>query len=86
MNKQRIFSITGLFGAIIVLSLSVPLHHQTENTSEPNWTPPRITDGQLDIQGMWNSADAVHTPLKLPDDSEHHKPTAENNNVRQFSR
>ena len=32
------------------------------------WTPKRLADGQPDIQGMWNNADANHTPLELPDE------------------
>ena len=32
------------------------------------WEPARLADGQPDIQGMWNNADANHTPLELPDE------------------
>ena len=32
------------------------------------WAPTRLADGQPDIQGMWNNADANHTPLELPDE------------------
>ena len=33
-----------------------------------DWEPARLADGQPDIQGMWNNADANHTPLELPDE------------------
>ncbi len=36
--------------------------------SAQDWAPARLADGQPDIQGMWNNADANHTPLELPDE------------------
>ena len=32
------------------------------------WFPTRLSDGQPDIQGMWNNADAMFTPLELPEE------------------
>ena len=39
-----------------------------ELANAQEWTPKRLVDGQPDIQGMWNNADANHTPLELPDE------------------
>ena len=36
---------------------------------EPDpWDPPRLADGQPDINGTWNNVGAAHIPLELPAD------------------
>ena len=42
-----------------------PAWSQVANNS--GWEPARLSDGQPDIQGMWNNIDALATPLELPD-------------------
>lgn len=32
------------------------------------WSPAVLSDGQPDIQGMWNNANAMFTPLELPEE------------------
>ena len=32
------------------------------------WEPPRLADGQPDINGTWNNVGAAHIPLELPDE------------------
>lgn len=42
------------------------LDAQTAAGSARPWSPPRLADGQPDIQGMWNNEEANFTPLELP--------------------
>ena len=42
------------------------LDAQTAAGSTRPWSPPRLADGQPDIQGMWNNEEANFTPLELP--------------------
>ena len=57
----------GRFSVVVafvgVLALAAPT-----DAGAQEWTPKRLADGQPDIQGMWNNADANHTPLELPDE------------------
>jgi hypothetical protein len=32
------------------------------------WDPPRLADGQPDINGMWNNVGSSHVPLELPEE------------------
>lgn len=67
---QRLRNMLAALLGILVCTLTVvpaalaqnPVQHVSE------WTPSRLPDGQPDIQGMWNNADANHTPLELPDE------------------
>ena len=45
--------------------LSTPTWGQISTSA--TWSPARLSDGQPDIQGMWNNIDALSTPLELPD-------------------
>ena len=48
---------------VAVLGVSTPVWAQDSNT----WSPPRLADGQPDIQGMWDNVGALNIPLELPD-------------------
>ncbi len=69
MTHRSFVSRTTLAGAVVCMcGVSTPAGGQSvENGTEP-WSPRRLADGQPDIQGMWNNADANHTPLELPDE------------------
>jgi hypothetical protein len=59
--KSRV-SVVFVIGALAVMVMA---------SGEPRaqeWSPKRLADGQPDIRGMWNNADANHTPLELPDE------------------
>jgi hypothetical protein len=47
------------------VGLSTPAWGQVSNSTA--WEPARLSDGQPDIQGMWNNIDALSTPMELPD-------------------
>ena len=59
--KRRFSVVFALVGVLAVVAATAGLEAQ-------EWSPKRLADGQPDIQGMWNNADANHTPLELPDD------------------
>ena len=48
---------------LVGVGVSTPVWAQGSNT----WSPPRLADGQPDIQGMWNNVAALDIPLELPD-------------------
>ena len=60
--KSRFSGVVVLAG-VLVLMVAVP-----SSVVAQEWTPKRLSDGQPDIRGMWNNADANHTPLELSDD------------------
>lgn len=55
------------FGVVLIGVLALGVSAPTAAGGQ-DWTPARLADGQPDIQGMWNNADANHTPLELPDE------------------
>ena len=52
-------------GIALVLLSAVPAMGQPGNSVSEQWAPPRTSDGQPDLQGVWahNSA----TPLERPE-------------------
>ena len=60
-SRYSVPSVALTAAVILALSWSLPAAAQ-------DWEPARLADGQPDIQGMWNNADANHTPLELPDE------------------
>ena len=68
MTARSLFEAPGMLAVVVVLAVSGPARGQNENGTGAAWSPPRLADGQPDIQGMWNSVDAVLTPLELPDE------------------
>ena len=60
-------SLTALIGALILaIGASASAQERQPAASTKSWTPPRLPDGQPDIQGMWNNEEANFTPLELP--------------------
>ncbi len=51
--------------AVLVGVGATPTWGQDGSTAA--WEPARLSDGQPDIQGMWDNIDALSTPLELPD-------------------
>ena len=53
--------------AALVLALAggaaAPAHAQNGD----GWDPPRLADGQPDLNGTWNNVGSAHIPLELPD-------------------
>lgn len=67
-TSRSIVALVALSGAgLFLLAASTPASGQTTAELARDWTPARLTDGQPDIQGMWNNVDASSTPLELPD-------------------
>ena len=54
-----------VLAALVGVGPSSPAWGQVANND--GWQPARLSDGQPDIQGMWNNIDALATPLELPD-------------------
>ena len=54
-----------VLAALVGVGSSTPAWGQVASNS--GWEPARLSDGQPDIQGMWNNIDALSTPLELPD-------------------
>jgi hypothetical protein len=57
-------------GCLLVIAASASVHGQSGAGTPRPWTPPRLADGQPDIQGMWNNEEANFTPLELPKELE----------------
>jgi hypothetical protein len=69
MPDRQLIPLAALGAAVIfVLGTTTPVHSQRAGSSTVQWTPPRLSDGQPDIHGMWNNEDANHIPLELPDE------------------
>ena len=64
---DRAWRIGGLLVLTPALALMQPAPAPAQNTPA-EWQPPRLADGQPDIQGMWNNTRAIFTPLELPED------------------
>ena len=58
--------LTTLLTAAVFLLPSIAEAQSREVSDQ--WTPDRLADGQLDIQGMWNNTRAIFTPLELPEE------------------
>ena len=64
MQSRHSVPVVAIAGAfLLALSWLAPAPAAAQD-----WEPARLADGQPDIQGMWNNADANHTPLELPDE------------------
>ena len=69
MTHRSFVTLTARVGAIVfACGISTPADGQSAEGRTQEWTPQRLADGQPNIQGMWNNADANHTPLELPDE------------------
>ena len=66
MTGRSCIPLTVLVVIVLALGASIPADGQTAKDSTQTWTPARLADGQPNIQGMWNSVGATHTPLQLP--------------------
>ena len=68
--RYRYFVLPAALAGVLMctLGVSTAAGAQSSEAGTPAWMPPRLPDGQPDIQGMWNNADANHTPLELPDE------------------
>ena len=57
--------------AATVLALAggatAPTYAQNGGTAPDTWDPPRLADGQPDLNGTWNNVGSAHIPLELPD-------------------
>ncbi len=52
----------------LVLMLGAASLAQGQGADRQPWDPPRLADGQPDINGMWNNVGSSHVPLELPAD------------------
>jgi hypothetical protein len=66
MARHSMIALVSL-ATLMCFELSTPVSAQ--GTAEPprEWAPDLLSDGQPNIQGLWNNVDAIHTPLELPD-------------------
>ena len=50
---------------IVWMSIAVPVMAQIDRVVDPNWTHPRTSDGQPDLQGRWGNKPI--TRIERPD-------------------
>ena len=62
----RVFLVALFCGVVCAWWASVPVRTQSQEGLSQIWTAPRLADGQPNIEGVWNSVAATHTPLQLP--------------------
>ena len=62
---------------VVPLALICVLAGPASGQPQTAWDPPKLADGQPDINGMWNNVGAAHTPLELPDQFKGREPTQE---------
>ena len=62
---------------VVPLALVCVLAGPASGQPQTAWDPPKLADGQPDINGMWNNVGAAHTPLELPDQFKGREPTQE---------
>ena len=60
------FSGAALAVACAVLAPASAPGQTSKGGAANNWTPPRLPDGQPDIQGMWNSESSFYAPFQRP--------------------
>ena len=48
---------------VVPLALICVLAGPASGQPQTAWDPPKLADGQPDINGMWNNVGAAHTPL-----------------------
>ena len=51
----------------VVLVLAAGAAAPTHAQHGDGWNPPRLADGQPDLNGTWNNVGSAHIPLELPD-------------------
>ena len=52
----------------VVVMTIVCLGTAAPTAGQHQWDPPKLPDGQPDINGNWNNVGAAHIPLELPDE------------------
>ena len=67
--RQRAYRTLTLIvvAAVLGLAVVIPAHAQSDEAAK-RWTPPRLADGQPDLNGTWDNVGAAHIPLQLPAD------------------
>jgi hypothetical protein len=70
---------TSLSPVVLITSLALMSALAGPANGQPPaaWDPPRLADGQPDINGIWNNVGAAHTPLELPEEFQGREPTQE---------
>ncbi|MEE2777957.1 MAG: hypothetical protein VYE73_14470 [Acidobacteriota bacterium] len=67
-DRDTLSKVAGVAGALI-LCFSLPvLAEPTKKKDVADWSPPRLSDGQPDLNGIWNNVRAAHIPLEIPDE------------------
>jgi hypothetical protein len=62
-NSNRIKLVLGKMALAVALSAGLV----ATASAQGDWVPKRLSDGQPDINGMWNNVGATATPLELSD-------------------